>query len=140
MTTDLQLTGFLQKLLADQRGKNAMILTDWERQFLASFSATSRQTLWLTSARRQAVDRMWRKLGPELGHLHPLDTVTERPTMAPADPTGCEYLVRLDGRQQRCNEPATLREPGRLRYCHMHGEAAVKAMERSGRILRLVNI
>lgn len=138
MITDLQFIEFLQKLLADQRGKNPMILTEWEQQFLGSFSATSRQTLWLTNGRRAAVDRMWRKLGPELNFPHPLDTVTERPKMADADPTGCEYLVRLDGRQQRCNEPATLREPGRLRYCQIHGEAAVKAMERSGKTLRLI--
>ena len=140
MITDFQLIEFLQKLLADQRGKNPMILTDWEQQFLGSFSATSRQTLWLTNGRRAAVDRMWRKLGPELNFPHPLDTVTERPQIAEADPSGCEYLVRLDGRQQRCNEPATLREPGRLRYCRIHGEAAVKAMDRAGKTLRLVNI
>jgi hypothetical protein len=139
MITDLQFMAFLEKLAADQRGKNRLNLTEWEDNFIRTYMSCG-GGFFLTAGRRAAIDRMWRKLGPELGHLHPLDTVTERPTMAPADPTGCEYLVRLDGRQQRCNEPATLRESGRLRYCHMHGEAAVKAMERSGRTLRLVNI
>ena len=63
----------------------------------------------------------------------------ERPRMADADPAGCEYLVKLDGVYRHCNEPATCQEPGRLRYCSMHGEAAVLAMKWVGKTLRLIN-
>ena len=137
MITDLQYYKFLQKLLADQRGKNPLTLTEWEAQFTGSFSAASRQTLWLTEGRRQAVDRMWRKLGPELQFPHPLDTVHERPKLAPADPSGCEYIVK-DGLQRRCNEPAEFQEPGRLRYCKMHAEAVELAMKRAGSKIALI--
>lgn len=137
MITDYQYYEFLQKLLADQRKKNGLILGEWEQNFLASFSASSRQTLWLTEGRRAAVDRMWRKLGPELQFPHPLDTVHEQPRLAPADPSGCEYIVK-DGLQRRCNEPAEFQEPGRLRYCKIHAEAVELAMKRAGRKIALI--
>lgn len=138
MITDLQYLEFLRKLVVDQRGKNSLNLSEWESHFLGSFSASARQNLWLTEGRRKIVDRMWCKYGPELNHPHPLDTVTERPKMAPADPDGCEYLVRLDSVQQRCNEPAEFQEPGRLRYCRMHAEAVEKAMKWSGKKIALI--
>ena len=138
MITDLQYYEFLHKLLADQRGRNPMILGDWERCFLGSFSASSRQTLWLTEGRRKSVDRMWRKLGPELNFPHPLDTVHERPKIPEADADGCQYLVRLDGRQQPCNDPATCQEPGKLHYCTMHWQAVEKAMQRAGKKIALI--
>lgn len=139
MITDSQLAEFLAKLNADARGKNGVLLPDWESHFLASFMEAGARVNWFTDGRRLATDRMWRRFGGEIGWPHPSDTVSEQPRLADADPAGCEYLVRLDGRQQRCNEPATCQEPGRLRYCRMHGEAAVQAMKRIGKTLRLIN-
>jgi len=139
MITDSQRQEFLQKLGTDVRGKNGIILPEWESQFLASFLQTSRPG-WFTEGRRTATDRMWMRYGPEINWPHPADRVTERPRLAAADPTGCEYLLREDGRQRRCNEPATCQEPGRLRYCQMHAEAVVKAMKFAGKTLRLINL
>ena len=139
MITDLQLCDFLKKLAVDAALKNGVLLPEWESHFLASFMESGARMNWFTDGRRMATDRMWRRFGPEINWPHPSDTVTERPSMADADPTGCEYLVKEDGRQRRCNEPATCQEPGRLRYCSMHGEAAVAAMKRMGKTLRLVN-
>jgi hypothetical protein len=124
MITDAQYVEFLWKLANDQARPNGLLgVTDWEQEFLRSFVRSSRPSLWITTGRRPVVDRMWRRLGPDLGWPHPLDTVTTRPAIPKADPTGCEYLVRGDdGRQRRCNEPAVVvdRNPPRLRYCELH--------------------
>lgn len=149
MITDHQLFGFMQKLAEDQRSKNALILTDWERQFLASFTASSRPTLWFTGdfdhGRRASTDRMWRRYGAELNFPHPLDAVgraSSRAAIPDADPAGCEYLVKNEEggpcSQRRCNEPAEFQEPGRLRYCRMHAENVETAMKRSGRRIALI--
>ena len=138
MITDHQYHEFLILQLADQQGKNPLLLSEWESHFLASFRASNRQSLWLTEGRRKSVDRMWMKYGGELAHPHPLDTVAAKPTPAPADPTGCEFLVRGDdGRQQRCNEPAVCREvrggrPIGLRYCQMHRDQIDQSHRRRG--------
>ena len=140
MITDLQLCDFLKKLGANAAGKNGVLLPEWESHFLASFMEAGARVNWFTEGRRLATDRMWRRFGPEINWPHPEDRITERLRMADADPAGCEYLVRdAGGPQRRCNEPATVREPGRLRYCSMHGEAAVAAMKRAGKTLRLIN-
>lgn len=140
MITDQQRLEFMRKLATDARGKNGVLLPEWENGFLASFLNSSRPSLWFTEGRRPVTDQMWMRYGADINHPHPLDRVTERPRIADADPTGCEYLVRLDGRQQRCNDPATCQEPGRLRYCAMHGEAVVLAMKRANKIIRLINL
>ena len=140
MITDSQRVHFLEKLHSATRTKNALLLTEWESSFLGSYLNRCRKTAgWFTTGRREVVDKLWMRYGPEINWPHPADTVTERPRMADADPTGCEYLVKLDGMRRRCNEPATCQEPGRLRYCSMHGEAAVAAMKRAGKTLRLIN-
>ena len=126
MITDHQYQGFMDKLVADQRGENSLNLPEWEVNFLASYQQSARPSLWFTAGRRPVVDRMWRKWGPDLGYPHPSDTINGPAPIAPADPSGCEYLVRgEDGRQSRCNEPAVWQgsrrgpRPG-LRYCQMH--------------------
>lgn len=137
MITDQQFIAFLEKLAADQRGKNSLNLNEWEDNFVRTYMSCN-GGFFLTEGRRKAIDRMWRKYGHELNHPHPLDTVTERPKIAEADPDGCEYLIKGDAGQVRCNEPATHQEPGKLRYCQTHGETAVKAIARTGRTLRLI--
>ena len=140
MITDHQRFEFMMMLAENVRGKNGLVLPDWENRFLASFLQSSRPSLWFTEGRRTATDRIWMRFGPEINHPHPTDRVSERPRMADADPSGCEYLVRLDGRQQRCNEPAEYQELGRLRYCRMHAEAVVKDMKRANKIISLIKL
>ena len=144
MIPDLKYYEFLNLLLADQRGKNSLLLSAFEQQFLYSYSMTQRPSLWLTGdlqqGRRSVVDKLWRRYGAEMNFPHPEDCVAEAAQIPPADPTGCEYLVREDGWQRRCNEPATCREPGRLRYCDPHGEAVVRDLKRMGKTMRLVNL
>ena len=144
MITDLQLIEFLRRLVLDQRGKNSLNLTDWEAQFLGSFSMAERQSLWLTGdfnrGRRASVDRLWRRYGMQLNFPHPLDRATQRAAIPDAVPGGCQYLVKLDGPQQPCNEPATCREPGRLRYCAAHGQMVEQAHKRRGKTVALVNL
>lgn len=127
MITDHQFLGFLQTLAEDQRGKNPLLLTEWENRFLDSFTRAARPSLWFTPGRREAAEKMWRKLGPELNFPHPDDLVQgPKSKIQNADPDGCEYLVRDEedrGVQHRCNAPATCREPGRLRYCDPHAIA-----------------
>lgn len=123
-TADLKRLQFMQCLVADQRKENGMLLTEFEQSFLASFSNSSRPSLWFTPGRRPIVDQMWARYGGDINHPHPNDLVqnASRPAIADADPDGCQYLVKDEGQQRRCNEPATCREPGRLRYCAAHGE------------------
>jgi hypothetical protein len=136
MTTDQQRVEFMNKLAVEVRRANGVLLSEWESEFLATwlrqpggrFFAPGGQP---SQGRRQAADRMWMRYGPEINFPHPLDTVSEAAPIAEADPNGCQYLVREEGRQHRCNETATCREPGRLRYCDMHGEAVQKDCARS---------
>lgn len=133
----------MDKLMAnqwDERGNekpDGLILSEWEGNFLASYRQSSRPSLWFTPGRRPCVDKMWMKLGGELNFPHPLDTVTERPRIAEADATGCEYLVKGEtGLQQRCNEPAAWQgerrgpRPG-LRYCQNHKDALQRSFDKT---------
>lgn len=142
MITDPQYVEFLEVLASDQRSANPSILTEWEHSFIGTYMGVGRH-FFFTDARRSSIDKMWRRYGPDLNFPHPLDAVNERPKIAEADPDGCQYLVAAeDGargcRQQRCNETATCREPGRLRYCQAHGEAVQQAMKRAGRSVALI--
>jgi hypothetical protein len=124
LLTDLECLQFMQALATDQRKGNGLQLeTKFEYPFLSSFLMAERQTLWFTPGRKVAIDRLWRKHGPDLNFPHPNDLIRERPRIGDADPDGCEYIVRDERRQQqRCNDPATCREPGQLRYCQAHAE------------------
>lgn len=140
MITNPQAIEFMNRLALGQRSRSALVLTEWEQEFLASYGRAYRPFQWITDRRVGVIEKLWRRHGAELGFPHPLDSVNNTPKPAAADPTGCEYLVRLDGRQQCCNAPATLQQPGGLRYCGTHGEAAVDGVKRLGKILRLVKI
>lgn len=138
MINDQQFCEFLNALAVNVKRDDGVLLSEWEQLFLGNYIGLPTGAFHFTPARRQAVDRMWRKYGADLELPHPLDLVSERPKMAEADPTGCQYLVREDGRQRRCNEPAEFIEFGRLRYCQPHAEAATKECERAGITLRLI--
>lgn len=144
MITDIQRVEFLDKLVADSRRTHGVMLTEWENDFSASFIRFPNVKFFApggvpSQGRRDSVNRMWMRYGPEINWPHPMDRVSEAAPIAPADPAGCEYLVREEGRQRRCNDPATCREPGRLRYCALHGEAVAKDCKRAGIKFCLVN-
>lgn len=138
MITDHQRFEFMMKLAASMRDPKGILLPTWESNFVASFCQSSRRTLWFTLGRRSVTDRIWMRYGPDIGCPHPLDTVTERPKIAAADPDGCEYLVREDGRPSRCNLPAEVQEPGKLRYCRSHGEQVERDLKRAGKRIALI--
>ena len=138
MITDHQFCQFLDRIAADVKSKNGLVLTEWESNFLGTYLGLPTGAFHFTEGRRKAVDRMWRRYGAELNFPHPLDTATERPKIPAADPDGCEYLVRDEGRQSRCNSPAEFQEPGHLRYCRMHAEAVELALKRSGKRIALI--
>ena len=139
LINDQQFVEFLNALAADVKSKNGVLLTAWESDFLGTFLGLPTGAFHFTEGRRAAVDRMWRRYGAEINHPHPLDEVTERPKLPDADPSGCQFIVRdEERRQRRCNEPATCREPGRLRYCELHGEEVRKAMKIAGQSIALV--
>ena len=130
----------MQRLAADVRKANGILLPEWESNFLASFRQSSRPSLWFTEGRRKITDRMWMRFGPDIGLPHPLDTVSATRRIPDADPDGCQYQVRPDGggAQVPCNEPAEYREPGKLRYCKLHAEAVELAVKRAGKRIALV--
>ena len=136
--TDLQRAKFMELLLAAARDEYGLLLTPWEQDFVASYTHTQQYWRWFTPGRRAATDNLWRKYGAELKHPFPTDLVNERPKMADADPEGCQYVVKDEGRQRRCNDPAEFQEPGRLRYCRAHGEAVEKDCKRANISIRLI--
>lgn len=138
MSTDYDFCQFLDHLAVDVKSKNGLILTDWESGFLATYVGLPTQAFHFTEGRRRAVDRMWRRYGAEINFPHPLDCVSQRSIIPQSGPDGCEYLVRDEGRQRRCNSPATCQEPGKLRYCAMHGEAVERDMKRAGKKIALI--
>jgi len=142
VSTDLQLLGFMQALAANVRGKNGVLLTDWESKFLASFLHSSRPSLWFTSGRRGPTELMWKRYGGEINHPHPTDCVsaTNRETDQ-ASPDGCEFWMKTDGLsgslQRRCNETAEMVGRRGLRYCRMHADEVIKNMKRAGKSIEL---
>jgi len=146
VSTDLQLLGFMQALAANVRGKNGVLLTDWESKFLASFLHSSRPSLWFTSGRRGPTDLMWKRYGAEINHPHPSEsmdpTASGRPDAngleAHASPDGCEFWIKdADRRPCRCNETAELVGRRGLRYCRMHADEVIKNMKRAGKSIEL---
>ena len=138
MINDQQFCEFLNALAVNVKRADGLLLSEWEQLFLGNYIGLPTGAFHFTPARRQAVDRMWRKYGADLELPHPLERVSERPPMAEADPNGCEYIVREDGRQSCCNSPAEFVEPGRLRYCRLHAGAATGECQRAGITFRLI--
>jgi hypothetical protein len=136
--TDYARLQFMQALATNVRGKNGVLLTDWESQFMASFLQSSRPALWFTLGRRGPTDLMWKRYGGEINHPHPLDTAGPVTRVSDqASPDGCEFWLKAEGRQRRCNEPAALVGRRGLRYCQMHADDVVKNMRREGRSIEL---
>ncbi|HEV2692265.1 MAG TPA: hypothetical protein VG347_05160 [Verrucomicrobiae bacterium] len=121
MITNEQCYLFLMRLDNDQRSKNPIVLDEFETGFFASWMEAGQPTNWFSKGRIAVIDRMWRRYCVDLDFKHPLQVVTERQPVPDADPDCCQYIMREDGKQQRCNEPATCREVNRLRYCEAHG-------------------
>ncbi len=106
--TDLDRAKFMELLLESARGEHGVLPTDWESAFLASYTHTQQYWRWFTPGRRQGTDNLWRKYGPEINHPFPgaAAVTAKQPFAIAAVAGGCEFFVKLDGRQQRCNEPA----------------------------------
>jgi hypothetical protein len=129
--TDRERGIFLRKI-----AKTELMLSEWEQNFVSSYLASTGSN-WFTPGRREAVDRMRRKFGhePEIGMPYPLEVEPTKP--APADPTGCEYLVRGDGLEWHCNEPAALARASGFRYCQNHADEVRKNLKRRGQVMHL---
>lgn len=124
------LTEFLRKLQASD-----VLPSDWERRFLESFGHGN-HTGWFTEGRRKSTEAMWRKYGAMINHPFPGDCVTAT-NLPKANADGCEYIVKLDGVQQCCNEPAAWENRRRFRYCEMHREVVLKELRRRGGVMEL---
>ena len=143
MITDQQRCEFLDKLAVSARAADGVLLTNWESEFLASYIRQPQPAFFSpggapSQGRRDSVNRMWMKYGGEIGLPHPLDRVSEATPIAPADADGCEYIVRDEGRQRRCNEPAAYQRPNGFRYCENHAEAVKADVKRRGIKMTLI--
>ena len=123
--TNVQRSDFMQRL-----GGSDVLLTNWERDFMTSFRIISCEQ-WFSDGRKKSIEAMWRKYGSLINHPFPGGT-TAATAIPAADADGCEYFVKLDGVQQRCNAPAVWINKNKFRYCDAHGEAVQKDLCRRG--------
>ena len=116
--------------------RTSLILSQWEENFLLNFVAAT-HFFW-TDARRVSVDKMRMKYGcePEIKMPFPLEKSTA-PKHAEADADCCQFLVRMDGRQQPCNDPAAWQRHNGFRYCEMHADAVQRDLKRQGKTIHL---
>ena len=73
---------------------------------------------------------------PEIKMPFPLEKSTA-PKHAEADSDCCQFLVRMDGRQQPCNDPAAWQRQNGFRYCEMHADAVQRDLKRQGKSIHL---
>jgi hypothetical protein len=131
--TDMQRCDFLWKI-----HRSGLVLSEWEDRFVLSFRQTSQPSFWFTQARRASVDRMRQKYGHEPEINMPFSAPESAPAKASdADPDGCEYYVREEGRLRRCNERAEWMRQSGFRYCQAHADAVQKALKRRGQTMHL---
>ncbi len=131
--TDQDRAKFMELLLAASRAENGVLLTEWESLFLASYTHTQQYWRWFTDGRRQGTDNLWRKYGTIIGSPFPGAEVTAKnPVTIAAAADGCEFFVKLDGRQQRCNETAIYVNKNGFRYCGLHGDNVQRDLRRRG--------
>ena len=139
--TDRDRDKFLRKLDATARAKDGLVVSTWEWNFIAGFFYSSRPSLWFTEPRRVATDKMRMKYGaePEIGM--PFPVAESRPANLPeADADGCQFVVREEGRQQPCNEPAAMVRQNGFRYCAAHAETVQRDLQRRGKTMILFPI
>ena len=132
--TDQERSAFLRKL--DGSDLN---ISDWEGGFIETFLGCYRDWQFWTPGRRESTDKMRMKYGaePEIKMPFPLAETTASP-VPPADAAGCEFMVRAEGRQQRCNAPAAKMRQNGFRYCADHAEAVQRDVKkRTGRTMML---
>ena len=81
---------------------------------------------------------MWRKYGAELNHPHPDDVAGPVNRISDqASPNGCEFWMKDEGRQRRCDVTAEFFGRRGLRYCRMHADEVIKNMRREGKSIEL---
>ena len=129
---DLARYAFLAKALASWGDATGLEFGEWEKRFLSSYRYAQRQSLWLTPARREAVDRMMRKYSVDLG-LEMFQPETTKRTIPPADPGCCMFYVRdadAGGQLRHCNDPAAVSNKLGFLYCKAHEEATQRDLKR----------
>lgn len=131
--TDADRAAFLRQL-----GGSDLNVSDWEGDFLFNFMGAGAKFFW-TDARRLSVDKMRMKYGgePEIKMPYPLE-VSAPVKHAEADAGCCQFLVRLDGRQQPCNDPAAWQRQNGFRYCEMHADGVRRDLKRQGKTIHLI--
>ena len=94
-------------------------VTEWEAKFLGTFKEhVNPQNFWIGSpGRRRSADNMRKSYGPRLGKPPAKSAAYQIP---PSIPGRCNYLIRADGRQQRCGLPAETLHGNGLEYCADH--------------------
>lgn len=136
--TDYEREQFLRKLDKTARLANGLIISTWEWNFISSYFRSSRPSLWFTPPRRVATDKMRMKYGTEPEIAMPYPPAPAAPARLPeADPHGCQFLVREDGRQQPCNAPAEKMRQNGFRYCAAHAEAIQRDLQRLKKTMHL---
>ncbi len=126
--TDYERQLFLEKLHGSQ-----LILSEWEQRFISGYWGAARRGLWFTPGRRESADKMRMKYGAEPDIAMPFPLAESTPSqIAPADAGCCEFIMRDEGRQRRCNDPAEYQRQSGFRYCENHADEVKADVKRRG--------
>jgi hypothetical protein len=131
-TTDLERRDFLKKLDASE-----LLVTEWEARFIASFFQSGCLN-WFTPGRRSVADKLRLKYGGEPEIKMPFALKNPAANLPAADPAGCQFLLRGDGSQKPCNEPANRQTRQGFRYCDTHAEQVQADLRRRGAAVGLL--
>jgi hypothetical protein len=137
--TDLERATFLEKLSASARSKDGVMLSPWELDFVASFNRAYRYWQWMTDGRRAACDELRAKFGHEPEIKMPFPLAESSPVKhAEADAGCCMFLIRDEGRQRPCNDPAAWQRQNGFRYCGAHADGVRRDLKRQGKTIHLL--
>ena len=130
--TDEDRARFLTALSDSARDADGALLSAWETDFVGAFKRSYRNWQFWTPARRAATDGLRGKFGDVVGMPFTL-AKTSPVALAPADPTGCEFIIRdEDRRLVRCNVPAVAKNRLGFRYCQVHLDQVQRELARRG--------
>ena len=130
--TDDDRAKFLNALSDSARTDEGVMLSTWETNFVGTFKNVYRAWQFWTPGRRKATDALRAKFGDLIGMPFPLAPTTAV-QLAPADPTGCEFMMRDEERRMvRCNAPAEVITRLKFRLCGQHNEQVQRDLARRG--------
>lgn len=110
-------------------------VTEWEAKFIADFLAAPSRWIW-TAPRREKVDQMRQEYGhriPQSVSQRVSESVSSR-TLPPFVAGQCAWLLRNEGRIQRCGRPATVKTRQGLELCDQHERHRNEEIERMRQI------